>query len=335
MSFRFPLFRVSWRRTIQGIGTLFLTTIAIGGLYQTVCLFRERSAFPMPGRLVDVGGYKMHIYCTGQGSPAVILDSGLGDSFISWQSVQPQISSFVRVCSYDRAGMGYSEASPRPRTSYVFAEELHQLLHNAGIAPPHIFAGHSMAAYNIRLYASLFKSDVAGIVLVDGCHPDQLNRFPRALDAMNPGWIRQGKFLEFTMPTGIPRLLGYCGDSEALRAAECTFNDARENAAERETFRKSAALAKNAPLSSDLPLTVISHDPGLRDESLPVNVDRATNAAWEQMQEELSHLSGTGTRIVAKGSGHYIQNDRPDVVIHAVHEMVDGCSASTLCDHRR
>ena len=200
MSFRFPLFRVSWRRTIQGIGTLFLTTIAIGGLYQTVCLFRERSAFPMPGRLVDVGGYKMHIYCTGQGSPAVILDSGLGDSFISWQSVQPQISSFVRVCSYDRAGMGYSEASPRPRTSYVLAEELHQLLHNAGIAPPYILAGHSMAAYNIRLYASLFKSDVAGIVLVDGCHPAQLNRFPRALDAMNPGWIRQGTFLEFTMP---------------------------------------------------------------------------------------------------------------------------------------
>jgi pimeloyl-ACP methyl ester carboxylesterase len=120
----------------------------------------------MPGRLVDVGGYKMHIYCTGQGSPAVILDSGLGDSFISWQRVQPQIASFVRVCSYDRAGMGYSEASPRPRTSIVFAEELHQLLHNAGIAQPYILAGHSMAAYNIRLYASLFKSDVAGIVLV-------------------------------------------------------------------------------------------------------------------------------------------------------------------------
>jgi pimeloyl-ACP methyl ester carboxylesterase len=323
VSFRLPLFQVSWRRTIQGIAALSLMTMAIGGLYQTVSLIRERHAFPMPGRLVDVGSYKMHIYCTGHGSPAVILDSGLGDSFISWQNVQPQIASFVRVCSYDRAGMGYSEASPRPRTSIVFAEELHQLLHNAGIAPPYIFVGHSMAAYNIRLYASLFKSDVAGIVLVDGCHPDQLNRFPRALDAMNPGWIRQGKFLEFTTPIGIPRLLGYCGNNMALRAAECTFNDARENAAERETFRESAALAKNAHLSSDLPLIVISHDPDLRDESLPVSVDRATNAAWEQMQEELSHLSVSGTRIVAKGSGHYIQNDRPDVVIQAVHEMVE------------
>jgi pimeloyl-ACP methyl ester carboxylesterase len=322
MSIRLPLFHVLWRCTIQGIVALFLTTIAIGGLYQTVSLFRERSAFPMPGRLVDVGGYKMHIYCTGQGARTVILDSGLGDSFISWQNVQPQIAGFVRVCSYDRAGMGYSEASPRPRTSIVFAEELHQLLHNAGIAPPYILVGHSMAAYNIRLYASLFKNDVAGIVLVDGCHPDQLNRFPRALNAMNPGWIRQGKFLEFTTPIGIPRLLGYCGNSKALRAAECTFNDARENVAERETFRESAALAKNA-LSEDLSLIVISHDPDLRDDSLPVYVDRATSAAWEQMQEELSHLSVNGTRIIAKGSGHYIQNDRPDVVIQAVHEMVE------------
>lgn len=109
----------------------------------------------MPGRLVHVGGYKMHIHSTGQGTPTVILDSGVGDSFLSWQNVQPQIANSVRVCSYDRAGMGYSETSPRPRTSIMFAEELHQLLHNAGIAPPYILVGHSMAAYNVRLYASL------------------------------------------------------------------------------------------------------------------------------------------------------------------------------------
>jgi pimeloyl-ACP methyl ester carboxylesterase len=184
----------------------------------------------------------------------------------------------------------------------VFAEELHQLLHNAGVAPPYILVGHSMAAYNIRLYASLFKSDVAGIVLVDGCHPDQLNRFPRGLDAMNPGWIRQRKFLEFTTPIGIPRLQGYCGNNTALRAAECTFNDARENAAERETFRESAALAKNAQFSSDLPLIVVSHDPDLRDESLPVDVDRATNEAWEQMQQELRYtILGLATLMVIQG----------------------------------
>jgi hypothetical protein len=109
----------------------------------------------------------------------------------------------------------------------------------------------------------------------------------------------------------------------ALRAAECTFNDARENAAERRTFRESAALARGRTIVSDLPIVVISHDPSLRNSTLPVEVDSATNAACEQMQMELSHLSAHGKLIIAKGSGHYIQNDRPDVVIGAIHQIVD------------
>ena len=112
----------------------------------------------MPGQLVDVGGYKMHIDCTGQGSPTVILESGLGDTYISWHKVQPQIAQFARVCSYDRAGLGYSDSSPRPRTSRIFAEELHTLLHNAGISgPPYILVGHSMGGFDVRLYASLYR----------------------------------------------------------------------------------------------------------------------------------------------------------------------------------
>jgi pimeloyl-ACP methyl ester carboxylesterase len=227
----------AWR-TVLGVTSFLFVAIAAGVLYQLTSLFHERRSHPMPGRLVDVGGYRMHIDCIGQGSPTVVLDSGLGDSFISWQKVQPEIGQFVRVCSYDRAGMGYSEPSSHARTSLVFAEELHQLLHNAGVPPPYVLVGHSMAAYDIRLYASHFRDDVIGIVFIDGSHPDQLQRFPPALDAMNSKWIRQGFLLEFATPIGISRLLGYCGSDPALRAAECTFNDARENAEERMTFVK-------------------------------------------------------------------------------------------------
>jgi hypothetical protein len=101
------------------------------------------------------------------------------------------------------------------------------------------------------------------------------------------------------------------------------FNDARENAAERRTFRESTALARGTTIVSDLPKVVICHDPSLRNSTLPVEVDSATNAAWEQMQMELSHLSASGKLIIAKGSGHYIHNDRPDVVIEAIHQIVD------------
>jgi pimeloyl-ACP methyl ester carboxylesterase len=316
--FRIWLGRIAW-----GAAALIVAAMVSGALYQNVLLARERRAHPMPGELIDVGGYRMHIHCTGRGTPPVILDSGLGDSYISWQNVQLEIAKFVQVCSYDRAGMGYSEPSPRRRTSRVFAEELHRLLHGAGIAPPYVLVGHSMAGYNVRLYADLYRSEMAGMVLVDGSHPDQLKRFPPALHAMDANWIRQAKFLEFTAPIGIPRLFGYCGNDAALRAAECTFNDAHENAAERETFRESADEAKATGNLGQLPLVVISHDPDQRHPDVPDALDKATNKAWEQMQEELSRLSTRSTQLIAKRSGHYIQNDRPDIVIEAVHNIVD------------
>jgi len=116
--------RVWLRRVAYSIAALIIVPPATGAVYQQILLASERRANPMPGELVDVGGYKMHIYCAGRGSPPVILDSGQGDSYISWRKVQPEIAKFVSVCSYDRAGLGYSEPSPRPSTSRVFAEEL-------------------------------------------------------------------------------------------------------------------------------------------------------------------------------------------------------------------
>ena len=313
-----------WLRLAAGVFiTLILVAVISGVVHQNLLLARERRANPMPGQLIDVGGFKMHVDCTGQGTPVVILDSGLGDSYIWWRDVQPEIGKFVRVCSYDRAGMGYSETSPRPRTSRIFAEELHQLLHAARVPAPYVLVGHSMGGYDVRLYASLYRTEVAGMVLVDASHPDQLKRFPPGLHAMNAGWIREAEYLEITAPIGIPRLLGYCGDDAAIRAAECTFRSARENAIERRTFRESAAQAAATGNLGDLPLVVVSHDPERHDPSLSPDVDKATNDAFEQMQEELSRLSTRGTLVIARNSGHYIQLDRPDVVIDAVHKVVD------------
>ena len=108
----------TWLRDIaRGAAVVIVAAVASGVLYQNVLLARDRRANPMPGQLIGVSNYRMHIYCTGQGDPPVILDSGLGDSYISWRNVQPEIAKFVSVCSYDRAGLGYSEPSPRPRTS--------------------------------------------------------------------------------------------------------------------------------------------------------------------------------------------------------------------------
>src|SRR5258708_1174098 len=281
----------------------------------------------MPEQRIDVGGFKMHIDCTGPGSPAVILESGLGDTYVSWRKVQPQIAKFARVCSYDRAGLGFSDASSQPRTSKVMAEELHALLAAAKIAPPYVLVGHSMGGFNVRLFASLYRSEAAGMVLVDSSHPDQENRLPPELKNMEGSWLREAEFLEYTMPLGIPRLLDLCETDPVPRTAECNFHSQRENVAELKAFPESAAETSAAGTLGDLPLAVLSHDPEKPSADLPPDLAKPTNDAWEKMQEELAHLSTRGTQAVAKNSSHYIQMDRPDVVIDAVHRVVDQARA--------
>ena len=315
------------RNLLRIIGRSFLVLVILlataGFLYENISEARDRRFNPMPGQLVDVGGYKMHIDCTGQGTPTVILDSGLGDSYISWNKVQPQIAQFTRVCSYDRAGLGYSDSSPRPRTSKDIAEELHTLLHNVGISPPYILVGHSMGGYDVRLYTSLYRSEIAGMVLVDASHPEQQKRFPAALNDLDASWVREQEFLEFTTPLGIPRLLGFCAHDVEARAAECNFHSAREAVAEMKAFPESAAQTAATGSLGNLPLAVLSHDPNKPQPDLPEDLVKPTSDAWQQMQEELSHLSSRGTRVVAKNSGHYIQLDRPELVIKAVREVVE------------
>ncbi|MGB7599149.1 MAG: alpha/beta fold hydrolase [Candidatus Sulfotelmatobacter sp.] len=313
-----------WVRII--VRSLFILVIALaaaGFFYENISEARDRRFHPMPGQRVDVGGYKLHINCTGVGTPVVILDSGLGDSYVSWMKVQPQIAKFTRVCSYDRAGLGYSDNSPRPRTSKVMAEELHTLLHNAGVEPPYILVGHSMGGYDVRLFTSFYRSEVAGMVLVDSSHPQQEKRFPQALNDMDKTWVREQEFMTFAMPFGIPRLLGFCGSDAKVRAADCNFHSYREGLTELKKFPESAAQAATTGSLGDLPLAVLSHDPDVPVPEIPADLVKPMNVAWEQMQDELAHLSTRGTRIIAKNSSHYIQLDRPEVVVEAIRSVVD------------
>jgi pimeloyl-ACP methyl ester carboxylesterase len=314
----------SWlHRAVRVLLTLIIAVLVVGGLYENISEARERRFHPMPGQLVDIGGYKMHIYCAGQGSPTIILDAGMGDSFISWHKVQSEIAKFTRVCSYDRAGLGYSDSSPLPRTSRVIVDELHRLLQHAGITGPLILVGHSMGGFDVRLYASLYRSEVVGMVLVDSSHPEQQKRLPPALNDLDATWLREQEFFEFTIPFGIPRLLGFCGNDAAIRAVDCNFHSVRESVAELKAISESAAQTAATGSLGDMPLVVLSHDPDTPQPDLPEDLVKPANDAWQQMQEELAHLSSKGKQVIAKNSGHYIQLDRPDLVIKAVRSVVD------------
>ena len=312
-----------FRYVAAGVLALFVFFGITGALYQTVYAARDRAANPMPGQLVDIGGYRLHIYCAGQGSPTVIFDAGLGDSYMSWRKVQPQIARLTKVCSYDRAGLGYSDSSPRARTSKTIAEELHMLLRSAAIPAPYVLVGHSMGGFDVRLYASAYRGDVAGLVLVDSSHPEQQKRLPAAVNDLDAGWVREQEFFELAMPFGIPRVLGFCGEDAEVRAAECNFHSVRESVKELKSVSESAAQAATAGSLGDIPLAVLSSDPDRPQLDLPEDLVKPTNEAWQQMQNELAQLSTRSTHTVVRNSGHYIQLDQPGAVIEAIKKVVE------------
>lgn len=163
----------TWLRRI--LLTILIAPFALallGALYQSISSSLDRRNHPMPGQLVDVGGYRLHIYCTGQGSPAVILDSSNLGTVSNWAWIQPEVARSTRVCAYDRADAGWSDPSPEPNDTYMNSEALHALLTNAGVTGPYILVGHSFGGLFIRTYAHLFPSEVAGMVFIEGSLPD-------------------------------------------------------------------------------------------------------------------------------------------------------------------
>lgn len=136
-------------------------------------------AYPPPGRLIEHQGKLSHLSCAGAGVPTVILEAGLdANGSQTWATIQPQISSITRVCSYDRAGIMWSEARAEPRNADRIAEELHSLLDSASELPPYVIVGHSLGGLLARVYTNQYPEDVAGVVFVDASHPDQFDRYP-------------------------------------------------------------------------------------------------------------------------------------------------------------
>jgi len=164
-----------------GLLGLIIVLLVAGIAYQGIRSKREKRKYPPPGEMVDVGGYKLHLYSAGSGGPAVILDAGLGCISTHWCLVQPEIAKFTQAVSFDRAGLGWSESSPFPRTSKQIVQELHTLLINAHVPKPYVLVGHSFGGLNAQLYAATYPDEVLGLVLVDSGDEQMEKKMPPVL----------------------------------------------------------------------------------------------------------------------------------------------------------
>lgn len=318
-----PFFR--WTLYLVAAGVCLLVALACAGaIYEAIASHRDRKAFHPPGRLIDIGGYRLHLYCTGQGSPAVILEAGGGNPWLAWYKVQPQVAQFAEVCSYDRAGLGWSDASPKPPTAREIAKELHTLLENAGITGPFVLVGHSLGGMYVRMYASQYRPEVVGIVLVDSSHPDQDERFPPEAKKLAARGIYVIRAMQIALPFGLPRILASRAASPEVRGEYCAVfcrpQFIAAVRAEAEAQDENSAEVRGLGTLGDLPLVVLSHDPDKMQ--FPANLTEPVNREWSKMQEELAHLSSNGSHLVVKGSGHDIQIDRPEAVVDAIRKVV-------------
>jgi len=291
------------RKVVVGLAVLIVVVLVIGSVYQLIAGNVPNGRYAPTGRLVDIGGRSLHINCTGTGTPTVVLEAGLGLGAVTWRHVQPALSQTTRVCSYDRAGYGWSDSGPRPRSASRVTDDLRHLLDIAGVPRPIVLAGHSLGGMFARHYAAIYPADVAGIVLVDSTHEDQ---------DKPPGVVR-----------ALVKTLGYAGVMRPFirfgdPALDAMYGSNRSLAAINEEFaavEQSSNETRQAHLSlGDKPLIVITA--GTND----------ADPDWQRLQKELLTRSSTSKRIVAAESGHYVQDDRPELVITAVREVLEAAT---------
>lgn len=294
--------------------------------------------YPPTGQMVDVGGYRLHLDCRGNGSPTVVMEAGLTAPSLAWSLVQPQVSTMTRVCVYDRAGLGWSDTSPEPRTAEVMVEELHTLLQNAHIEAPYIMVGHSTGGMLVRLYAHLYSAEVVGMILVDAQHEGQFSRLPAELQqAMEQVFAQDVQTLPLyraLATTGIGALvpaIAAMTDNPALPSpareaysalllSDPKFVEAR--AAETDAIFDSLTQVRAAQITSlgNIPLIVLYH--GVNDMPWPGMTLEEDRQWWLTLQTELSALSPQGELVLADQSGHDIQFDQPNLVIDAIEQVL-------------
>jgi len=328
------------------IVALLVFVVAVGASYQITQSAADAARFPPPGKLVTISpGRRLHIDCRGTGGPTVVLEAGIAASSLSWSRVQPRVAEFTRVCSYDRGGLAWSDPSAPPLTATHMAGQLHALLGAASLPPKYVLVGHSFGGFVVLAFASQFREQVAGLVLVDPIYPSEwlamsseqrfrlrggvfLSRVGGVLARV--GAVRACLSLLAGGSTGLPRTVAKLFGAEASATLDRLVGEVqklppevwpavRAHWSQPKSFVSMAghlgSLTKSAaelstrlrPLG-DLPMIVISA------ESQPL--------ACKAEHKALAALSTHGQHVVAPQTGHWVHLDDATLVVEAIRHVV-------------
>ncbi len=292
------------------------------------------------GDLIQINNYRLHAYQLGEGNPTVVFVSGVGNDCLIWQLVQPEVARFTSTLSYDRAGLGWSDATENPRSSEFIASELHDLLSKTNTKPPYVMVGHSMGGIHIRKYAEIYPHNVAGLVLIDSPHEELNMRLPqrvqeadRAQEQAMIGQMRQmlelmdrmehSEYVEyFKAPPDQPQ--PFPDDVVALRRDRVRPKAVRAMIEEVEAMETNISQHwdRKAILGTKPVIILIGEEikvnPTLTDEE-----NHLAGTIVKETQQELLILSENSRTMTVSDSSHFIQVDQPQIVIDTIRELVD------------
>lgn len=300
-------------RLTYAIGCCALVAIGLGLLSPPLAAAPDEAG-ALRGDLVSVGSHRLHLFCQGTGRPTVILEAGIGGNYLDWALVQPEIGRFTRVCSYDRAGVGWSEPGPGPRSLSQIAGELEALISMAELAMPAVLVGHSFGGLSALYFASRFPEQVAGLVLVDSMHPEQFERFAAA---------------GIEIPTDPARLRVEADPRALVRGVPMRFRPLAYRLASRDEARSALSdELRSVPSSIEelraaglpqVPARLLIH--GRRDWDR-VTPDGRMEAIWRDLQGSLAEALGANEPKVARGSGHGIPLEQPLAIVAEVRALL-------------
>jgi pimeloyl-ACP methyl ester carboxylesterase len=245
------------------------------------------TAEPADPNLVAIGDRSLWLECTGEGSPTIVMESGLGGDHRTWERVAPELSSSARVCVYDRAGIADSDPAPGTRTAADAVDDVRALLGAAGIAPPYVLVGFSYGGIITQLHASMYPDEVAGIVLVESNHPLEAAQFA---DVLTPEQVEADREAALGNPEGLDV---FAGMDEAAAAG---------------------------PLP-DVPLVVVTA--GI-SEGWPPDFDAETlDALRAAQQADLATFTSQGSQVIAESSAHHVPSQEPGTIVRAIEQVLD------------
>lgn len=313
------------------LGSLAVVVVALlcGSAYEVLARRQLASRFPLPGRLVDIGGHRLQIDCRGAGSPTVVFEGGLGTSgALGWSLVHDQVAKTTRACAYSRAGILASDPGVGERDANAIADELHELLARAEERPPLVLVAQSLGGIYAMAYTRKYGPEVAGLVLVDASHPDMKGRMAAAgLQLKDPLGILE--IVNALRWTGLIRVIVGSADAEAAHvptSLEAMFAEAK--AADR-----SLAQAGAFRQLDNRPLFVLTagklSDAFLAEAQLTPEQGTQFQAVWRVLQHEQASWSTRRQHEVVADATHHIQEDRPDRVVGATQWVVEAVRADT------